>query len=90
MGLISGTDDIRYFNESIWDWADITTATPGEDYILNYLTEGDLAGYTGLTVTTVPEPATITFFVLGGLAVLRRRTASVAPSATSTTSVNTW
>jgi hypothetical protein len=67
---IGGTDDLRYFNESIWDWDNITTATPGDDYTLSYLNEGDLAGY---TVLTVPEPATLILLATGGLAVLRRR-----------------
>ena len=57
LGLIEGTDAIRYWDESIWDWAHITGATPGDDYTLDYLTEGDLAGYTMLTVTApIPVP----------------------------------
>jgi hypothetical protein len=57
LGLIDGTDAIRYWDESIWGWVDITGATPGDDYTLSYLTEGDLSGYTALTVTTpVPTP----------------------------------
>jgi T5SS/PEP-CTERM-associated repeat protein len=51
LGLIDGTDDIRYWDDSVRAWADITGATAGEDYTLAYLTEGDLAGYTVLTVT---------------------------------------
>jgi len=70
LGLISGTDDIRYWDNSVSDWAPITGATLGEDYTLDYMTEGDLAGY---TVLTVPEPATMTLLALGGLAILRRR-----------------
>jgi len=50
LGLIGGADDIRYWDDSILDWADITGATPGEDYTLTRLTEGDLAGYSVLTV----------------------------------------
>ena len=73
LDLIGGSDDIRYWEVSIRDWVDITGATPGEDYTLVYLTEGDLDGYTVLTVTTVPEPATMIVMVFGGLAVLRRR-----------------
>jgi T5SS/PEP-CTERM-associated repeat protein len=55
LGLIDGTDAIRYWDESISDWSDITGATYGDDYTLDFLTEGDLAGYTMLTVYT-PEP----------------------------------
>ena len=50
--MVSGTDTIRYWDDSISDWADIAGATYGEDYILSYLTEGDLSGYTMLTVDT--------------------------------------
>lgn len=67
-----GTDDIRYWDDSIGDWAHITGATAGEDYTLDYLTEGDLAGYTVLTVTAIPEPGILSLFALGGLVVLKR------------------
>ncbi len=50
LDLIAGTDAIRYWDDTILDWADITGATMGEDYWLTYLTEGELAGYTMLTV----------------------------------------
>ncbi len=50
MDMIYGTDAIRYWDDSISDWADITDATCDDDYTLSYLTEGDLAGYTLLTV----------------------------------------
>jgi T5SS/PEP-CTERM-associated repeat protein len=73
LGLIDGTDAIRYWDTSISDWANITGATYGEDYTLSYLTEGDLAGYTMLTVTAIPEPATLSLLVLGGATILRRR-----------------
>jgi len=57
LGLIGGTDAIRYWDESAWGWADITGATAGVDYTLNYLAEGELAGYTVLTVSTpIPTP----------------------------------
>jgi len=55
MGLIEGTDAIRYWNESTAGWADITGATLAKDYTLGYLTEGELAGY---TILTMSEPAT--------------------------------
>ncbi len=54
LGLVSGTDAIRYWDDSISNWADITGATYGQDYTLNYLSGGALDGYTLLTV----EPAT--------------------------------
>ncbi len=56
MELVSGTDAIRYWDDSFSDWADITGATYGEDYWLSYMTEDDLAGYTMLTVGVVPAP----------------------------------
>ncbi len=56
LGLIGGTDAIRYWDDSIAGWADITGATYGLDYTLEYITEGELAGYTMLTV---PEPVTM-------------------------------
>jgi len=55
LGLIDGSDDIRCWDESVWGWVDITEATAGADYTLNYLDSGDLNGYTVLTVTT-PTP----------------------------------
>ncbi len=68
LGLVSGTDAIRYWNGTAWD--DITNATPGVDYTLTYHTTGDLEGY---TVLTVPEPAALSLLALGGVAILRRR-----------------
>ncbi len=50
LGLVSGTDAIRYWDYPLGDWDDITNATLDEDYTLSYLAEGDLAGYTMLTV----------------------------------------
>lgn len=70
LGLIEGTDAIRYWDGSVLDWADITGAAYGIDYTLEYLTDGDLAGYTMLTV---PEPGTVLFFGLGGLVLRRKR-----------------
>ena len=51
LGLVGGTKAIRYWDDSIADWDDIANATLGEDYTLSYLTEGDLAGYSLLTVS---------------------------------------
>ncbi len=53
--LVDGTDAIRYWDDSVAGWSDIVDATYGEDYTLSYLSEGDLAGYTVLTVGVVPE-----------------------------------
>ncbi len=59
MGLIDGSDAIRYWDESIAGWADITGATRAKDYTLEYLTEGDLAGYTMLTVAEPVVPISL-------------------------------
>ncbi len=50
LGLIVGSDALFYWDDSNSGWADITGATPGVDYRLEYLTTGDLAGFTMLTV----------------------------------------
>jgi T5SS/PEP-CTERM-associated repeat protein len=52
LGLVEGNDFLRFrfWNHSFADWAPLTTATLGADYSLEYLTTGDLAGYTLLTV----------------------------------------
>lgn len=65
--------DIRYWDESLGEWSAISNATMGEDYTLEYMTDGDLAGYTVLTVTAVPEPASLTLLALGALAMIRRK-----------------
>ena len=70
LNLIDGTDLIRYWDDSILGWDYITNATYGTDYTLGYLTEGDLAGY---TVLTIPEPATLSLLALGTLALLRKQ-----------------
>ena len=53
----SSENPLLYWDENISDWAPITDATRDVDYTLQYITEGDLAGYTLLTVGTIPEPA---------------------------------
>jgi len=73
LGLMYGTFDIRYWDDSLAGWADITGATRGEDYTLTYHAAGDLAGYTVLTVTTVPEPATLILMAAGFPLLLQRK-----------------
>ncbi|MBN1911855.1 MAG: PEP-CTERM sorting domain-containing protein [Pirellulales bacterium] len=76
LGLANGTDAIRYWDNSISNWAHITGAVRDTDYTLTYLADGDLAGYTLLTVGTVPEPNTIFLLLTASacwLAVRRRQ-----------------
>lgn len=78
LGLVEGTDAIRYWDELNHAWAALSTATMGEDYTLEYLTEGDLTGYTVLTVGTVPEPGTLGLIfsglvMMGILPAIRKR-----------------
>ncbi|WP_261342740.1 hypothetical protein [Posidoniimonas polymericola] len=54
LGLVNGTDSIRYWDDALGDWSLITNAVDGDDYSLEYLTEGELAGYTLLTVGEAP------------------------------------
>lgn len=54
LGLVQGTDAIRYWNDTLAAWAPLTSATFGVDYTLEYQITGDLAGYTLLTVGTLP------------------------------------
>jgi hypothetical protein len=55
----------------LWEsaWRSLQYATYGTDYTLDYITEGELAGY---TLLTVPEPCNLILLGLGGL--LLRRT----------------
>jgi T5SS/PEP-CTERM-associated repeat protein len=70
---IGGTDDIRYWDGAAW--AHISGATAGTDYTLEYLTEGELAGFTMLTVGVVPEPSAVVMILVGlaSLFIVRRR-----------------
>lgn len=52
LSIVEGSDAIRYWDVAINNWSDITLATPGVDYTLEYFDTGDLAGYTQLTVHT--------------------------------------
>ena len=75
LGLTESGTGIKYWDNDLADWADITEATYGEDFTLNYLTEGDLAGYTALTVGTVsvPEPSGLVLLLMGILLLTRCR-----------------
>lgn len=53
LGLIDGTGVIRYWEDSISNWADIIGATEGEDYVIS--TE---PGFSVLTVLAIPKPDT--------------------------------
>ena len=71
LDLVEGTDAIRYWDTSLPGWAPITIATEGTDYTLEYLTTGDLAGYTKLTVfTPIPEPMTWMLLAMFALAMM--------------------
>ena len=72
---VTGTDAIRYWDDSISDWADITGAMPDTDYTLAYIDDSgsDLYGYTVLTVWAIPEPGTILMLLLGVSMLLARR-----------------
>ena len=83
LSLIEGTNAIRYWDDSIADWADIGDATIGEDYNLAYLDPSlplalndandlDLRGYTILTVG-VPEPLSLAILATAAPLLLRRR-----------------
>ena len=74
LGRINGTDDIRYWEDSISGWTNIIGATRGDDYTLEYVTTAELPGYTVLTVTTaVPEPATMILMAAGLPLLLKRK-----------------
>jgi T5SS/PEP-CTERM-associated repeat protein len=65
LDLVEEGDAIRYWDVTLPGWAPITAATENVDYTLEYLTSGDLAGYTKLTVfTPIPEPTTWILWVL--------------------------
>lgn len=73
LNLVQGTDAIRYWDVSLADWAPLTQATFGVDYTLQYLTAGEFAGYTLLTVGVVPEPASLVLAVCLCVPLMRRR-----------------
>jgi len=61
LGLVQGNNFLRFrfWDSSLSDWAPLTTAALGLDYSLEYLTTGDLAGYTLLTVGEAIGPSLI-------------------------------
>jgi T5SS/PEP-CTERM-associated repeat protein len=70
LDLVEGTDAICYWDTSLHGWASIADATYGDDYTLEYLTSGDLAGYTLLTVytpTPIPEPTAVVMLGFGAM-----------------------
>jgi T5SS/PEP-CTERM-associated repeat protein len=76
--LIDGTDKIEFWDDSVEEWSDLSNATPGADYTLEYMSSGALSGYTVLSVFTyAPEPGAIALLLTAGLAItawrLRRR-----------------
>ncbi len=56
LDLIEGTDAIRYWDGAAEDWAPLIGATYGEDYTLEYMTEGELQYFTVLTVSASDDP----------------------------------
>ncbi|MCA9241575.1 MAG: hypothetical protein KDA37_15300 [Planctomycetales bacterium] len=73
LGLVEGAGLVRYWNNSLAEWAPITEARYGEEYTLRYFTEGDLAGFTVLAVGAIPEPSSFLLQTVFALAVARRR-----------------
>jgi T5SS/PEP-CTERM-associated repeat protein len=61
LGLVSGTDAIRYWNASLATWSPLTTATLDVDYTLQFQNTGDLNGYTLLTVLAPGPPGDFNF-----------------------------
>jgi fibronectin-binding autotransporter adhesin len=56
LGIVAGTDAILYWNAGLASWTPLTAATLGVDYTLQYLSAGDLTGYTLLTVLAPGPP----------------------------------
>jgi T5SS/PEP-CTERM-associated repeat protein len=73
LALVDGTDAIRYWKASLSDWRPLTQAIFGVDYTLQYLTTGEFAGYTLLTVGSIPEPASLVLVVCLCVPVVGRR-----------------
>ena len=74
LALTEGTDAIQYCDGT--DWSNISGAVAGTDYRLEYINDGDLNGFTMLTVfAAVPEPSSVVMILvgIGALLVVRRR-----------------
>ena len=56
LGLVAGTDAIRYWSASLARWTPLTAAGLGSQYTLQYQTAGELTGYTLLTVLASGPP----------------------------------
>ena len=65
LDLIEGSGDIRYYDEETGGWESLTEAFMGTDYTLSFIDDGDLDGYTLLTVYAVPEPGTFALLATG-------------------------
>jgi T5SS/PEP-CTERM-associated repeat protein len=70
LALTEGNGAILYYNGTEWDIID--NATEFTDYTLA-AGIGGLSEYSVLTVTAVPEPATMSLLAIGGIALIRRR-----------------
>ena len=76
LDLIEGTGAVRYWDDSIADWAHISGATLGSDYTLNPMSPG-MGPSARLTVLapgpTVPEPSVLMALLgMAGCVLLRR------------------
>ncbi len=72
LALVGGPGEICYWDGAAW--SNITGAS-ASDYSVVAITTGDFAGFSVLTVTAVPEPATMSFLMVGALAMFKRRKA---------------
>ena len=68
LGLVDGTDEIRYWNGAVW--TNITAGTEGHDYSLTHHTSGDLNGYTSLII---PIPGTIVLLIVASAGLLIKK-----------------
>jgi fibronectin-binding autotransporter adhesin len=61
LDLIKGTDAVRYWDATLARWQPIAATVPSVDYTLQYLSAGELAGYTLLTVGVYSSTPTSDF-----------------------------